>query len=67
MSKRTLVTLTLITVFALSLIGAYTLGANTVLTAPDQSGQANLTDTPSNLILVSDEPICPPSVPPPCG
>jgi hypothetical protein len=65
MFKRTLVVVTVLAVFALSILGAYALGTQAVQANVD--GQAAVTAHDPGLILVSDEPVCPPSVPGPCG
>ncbi len=65
MFKRVIVIVTVLAVFALSMLGAYTLGAQASSVAAE--GQAATVTQAAGFILVSDEPVCPPSVPAPCG
>jgi hypothetical protein len=66
MSKRTIALLTLLAVFAFSLLGVYTLNADTSPENTPVDTQTHILEDNSWIQLASDEPLCPINVPPPC-
>ena len=65
MSKRNIVILALVALLALSILGTY--AAVSVDAFAMQDAQAGVVDDAPSFMLASDEPMCPSSMPPPCG
>lgn len=66
MTKRTAAVVTLLAIFALSLLGAQVVGVTTQPVVMDDAHTA-IMDVQTGHIVASDYPVCPPGAPPPCN
>jgi hypothetical protein len=66
--KRMIFFVTLLAVLALAVFGVSAINTSaSPAAASDQAPTAAIQNLPSDLMLASDPPLCPPGVPPPCG